>query len=68
MITEKSIDELVEEAQQTGSLEDLSELIVRLYNLNDDKALELTLKLAMSDFGGITYKMDFQNLAALGKA
>lgn len=49
-----------------GSLESLSEMLIELYALNNQKALALTIKLALSDFGGITYKMDYQNMAALG--
>lgn len=61
-----SLAEQVELAETKGSLEDISELIVNLYQQNDDEALDLCVKLAMSDFGGITFKMDFQNIAALG--
>lgn len=61
-----SLFKQVELAESKGSLDDISELIVKLYKQNDDEALDLCVKLAMSDFGGITLKMDFQNVVALG--
>lgn len=49
-----------------GSLEDLSKIIVELYDLNNDEALSHVIMLSLCDFGGITQKMDYQNIAALG--
>lgn len=56
----------VKEAHTKGSLEDVSQLIVALYEQNDENALDLCIELAMSEFGGITMQMDFQNIAILG--
>ena len=61
-----SLAKQVELAETHGSLEDVSELIARLFAQNDNTSLDLCIKLAMSEFGGITYKDDFQNIAALG--
>jgi hypothetical protein len=61
-----SLKEQVKLAESEGSLEDISELIMKLFDQNDDAALDLCIALAMSEFGGITYKDDFQNIAALG--
>lgn len=61
-----TLEQLVELADSKGSLEDVSNLIVKLYQQNDSAALELVVKLAMSDFGGVTQKMEFQNIAVLG--
>lgn len=61
-----SLEKQVELAETKGSLEDVSELITKLYEKNDNEALDLCVRLAMSDFGGITFKMDFQNIVALG--
>jgi hypothetical protein len=61
-----TLAELVELADQQGSLEDISGLILRLYEQNDDEALSLMLRLAFFDYGGITHKSDFQNLAVVG--
>lgn len=60
------LEKQVELAEIHGSLEEVSELISKLYEQNDEKSLDLCVKLAMSEFGGITYKDDFQNIAALG--
>ncbi len=62
----ESLSKQVKLAETQGSLEEVSELISKLFIQNDDAALDLCLKLAMSEFGGITYKDDFQNVAALG--
>jgi hypothetical protein len=62
----RSLEQQVELAETQGSLEDISKLVVRLYEKNDDDALNLCVKLAMSDFDGITMKMEFQNIVALG--
>ena len=61
-----SVEELVNLADRKGSLQDISHLLVRLYELNSERGLDLTLDLAMSDFGGITYKSDFQTISILG--
>lgn len=61
-----SLEEKVNLAEREGSLDDVSELIVELYNQNDGEALNLCVKLAMSEYGGHTYKSDFQNMAVLG--
>jgi hypothetical protein len=66
MPTGKTLEELVDLAESSGSLQDVSHLIVRLYERNDTASLNLILKLAMSDYGGITYKSDYQNMAILG--
>lgn len=60
------LEKQVELAESEGGLNELSELIVKLYEKNDDEALNWCVKLAMSDFGGITYNADFQNIAMLG--
>lgn len=59
------LKEQVELAETEGGLEDISDLLLNLYKQNDDEALGLCVKLAMSDFGGITYKVEFQNIVAL---
>lgn len=61
-----ALEERVELAGSKGSLEDLSTLILELYKQNNDYALLLCVKLAMCDYGGITFKAEFQNLAAVG--
>ncbi|MGN7707972.1 Shedu anti-phage system protein SduA domain-containing protein [Chryseobacterium sp. 22543] len=61
-----SLEEKVDLAEREGDLQDVSELIVELYEQNDDNALDLCIKLAMCEYGGHTYKSDFQNIAALG--
>ncbi|MFN3300576.1 MAG: hypothetical protein ACK41Z_10295, partial [Sediminibacterium sp.] len=61
-----SLEKQVEIVENRGTLDDLSELILKLYEKNDEGALDLCIKLAMSDFRGITYKSDFQYTAALG--
>lgn len=66
MEEEIPLSKQVELAETQGSLEDVSELISELFVQNDDSALDLCIKLAMSEFGGITYKDEFQNVAALG--
>ncbi|WP_020598653.1 Shedu anti-phage system protein SduA domain-containing protein [Spirosoma panaciterrae] len=66
MEAEIPFEKQIELAETQGSLEDVSELISKLFAQNDDRALDLCLQLAMSEFGGITYKDDFQNIAALG--
>jgi hypothetical protein len=66
MKEEISLSEQVELAKVKGSLEEFSNLIIKLYEQNDDETLDLCIELAMSDFGGITHKSDFQNTAALG--
>jgi hypothetical protein len=66
METEILLEKQVELAKTQGSLEEVSEIISKLYEQNDDNALDLCIQLAMSEFGGITYKDTFQNVAALG--
>lgn len=61
-----TLADLVELADQQGSLEDISGLILRLYERNDHEALSLMLRLAFFDYGGITHKSDFQNLGVMG--
>ncbi|MCE5320516.1 MAG: DUF4263 domain-containing protein [Bacteroidales bacterium] len=61
-----TLEELVKLADTIGNLNDISNLIVQLYDLNNDRGLELILNLAMSDFGGITYKAEFQNISIIG--
>jgi hypothetical protein len=56
----------VKKAHNQGSFEDVSLLIVELYKQNDQKSLDLCVELAMSEFGGITMKVEFQNIATLG--
>jgi hypothetical protein len=61
-----SIEKLVDLAEEKGSLEGVSQVIVELYRQNDAQALEYCIRLAMSDYGGITFKAEFQNLGVLG--
>jgi len=61
-----SLVEKVSLAEREGNLEDVSSLIVELYEQNDEAALDLCIKLALCEYGGHTYKSDFQNIAALG--
>lgn len=61
-----SLEKQVELAETEGSLEDISEVILKLYEKNDEEALNLCVKLAMSDLGGITYKAEYQNIIGLG--
>lgn len=56
----------VQKAHDVGTLEDISMLIIDLYKQNDQEALDYCIDLAMSEFGGITMKMEFQNIAILG--
>ncbi len=60
------LEKQVELAETEGSLNEVSILISKLYAQNDDFALNLCIKLAMSEYGGITYKDIFQNIASLG--
>lgn len=60
-----SLKEQAKLAETEGGLEDVSNLLLSLYKQNDDEALGLCVELAMSDFGGITYKVEFQNIVAL---
>lgn len=61
-----TLEQLVELSDRKGTLEDISELILALYKQNDRQALKLVLKLALSDFGGTTFKSDFQQISCLG--
>lgn len=61
-----TLEERVELADTKGSLEEISQLILELYEEDSEEALDLILKLALYDFGGITMKSDFQNLAVIG--
>lgn len=61
-----SIEKLIDVVEERGSLEDVSQVIVELYKQNDAQALEFCIRLAMSDYGGITFKEEFQNLGVLG--
>jgi hypothetical protein len=49
-----------------GSPEDLSRMIIELYDINNKEALSYVIMLSLCDFGGITQKMEYQNIAALG--
>ncbi|WP_031445653.1 Shedu anti-phage system protein SduA domain-containing protein [Arenibacter algicola] len=49
-----------------GSPEDLSRMIIELYEKNNQEALSHVIMLSLCDFGGITQKMEYQNIAALG--
>lgn len=62
----ENIEEIVANAEKEGSLEDVSRIVLKLYELNNQKGLDLVIRLGLSDFGGITYKMDFQNTVLLG--
>ncbi|TWP31560.1 DUF4263 domain-containing protein [Apibacter muscae] len=62
-----TIEELVCQFQVSGSsLYELNEIIILLYKQNNNDALNLVLKLAMSDYGGITFKAELQIIAMLG--
>lgn len=61
-----TLKEKVEWHVNNGSLYDLSSMIVELYELNNEEALNHLIMLSLSDFGGITYKAEHQNIAALG--
>ena len=47
-----------------GSPEDLSRMIIELYEVNNEEALSHVIMLSLCDFGGITQKMEYQNIAA----
>ncbi|MDJ1502046.1 Shedu anti-phage system protein SduA domain-containing protein [Xanthocytophaga agilis] len=66
MRQELSIEQLVDLAEREGSLEEISQVVAELYKHNDTKALDLCIKLALSDYGGITYKAEFQNIGVIG--
>jgi hypothetical protein len=61
-----TLAELVQLADENGTLDDVSDLIIRLYAQNDEEALELMIKLAFFDYGGGTYKGEFQTLGVVG--
>lgn len=61
-----TLEELVYLAESKGSLEGLSNVIVRLYESGTSGSLDLLLNLAMSDYGGVTYKSDYQMISILG--
>lgn len=66
-MTEKlSIQQLVDLAETDGSLLGVSQVIAELYKENSYKALDLCIRLAMSDYGGITFKAEFQNIGVVG--
>lgn len=45
---------------------DLSRMIIELYGINNEEALSHVIMLSLCDFGGITHKVEYQNIAALG--
>ncbi len=61
-----TLDELVHLAETQGSLEGVSGVIVRLYESGTPTSLDLLLNLALSDYGGITYKSDYQMISIIG--
>jgi hypothetical protein len=66
-MTEKlPMEQLVDLAEKEGSLQGVSQVIGQLYEQNDDEALMLCIRLALSDYGGITYKSNFQTLGVVG--
>jgi len=65
MENQYTLAELVELADEELNLDSINDLIIRLYTQNDDEALELIIKLAFFNYGGMTYKSDFQNLGVV---
>ena len=59
---QKNVEILIQEG---GQLEVLNWLILELYKHNEKDALSELMKLAASDYGGITYKSEYQIVSSL---
>jgi hypothetical protein len=63
----ESIQEHVDDyVNSTGNLEESNYLVNELYKQNDSAALKNIIKMASSDYGGATYKAEYQKIACLG--
>lgn len=66
MTQKYSIEELVDLAEKEGSPLGVSQVVSELYKQNDEAALDLCIRLALSDYGGITFKTEYQNIGLIG--
>lgn len=62
----ENLEDKIEWYINNGSPHDLSEMLIELYDLGTNKALNQVIRLALSDFGGITSKPEYQELCGLG--
>lgn len=61
----ENLNREVEWIIKDGTYHHMDEFILRMFALNNNEALTHVIDLAMSEFGGMTMKSEFQNLAAL---